>query len=172
VRYLGLIILSKAKPAMVSPDIIDQVRQILETDEVSSVRRVAVKTLGKLTSSGSTRYLCELLRQSQQADWTSTLLEALHDSGDPSAVETMLEVLHRKGSTGLLDMFASPWRYLLRIEFLNELIRFLPVTQPLIARLSLAYDIRVLPDGSVCLPDGRRLSRDAAVRWLKIDRSG
>jgi HEAT repeat protein len=172
VRYLGLIILSKAKPAMVSPDIIRQIRLCLETDEAAGVRRAAVKTLGKLTGADSTRYLCELLRQSRQADWTTTLLETLYDSGDPSAVETMLEVLQLRGSAGLLDMFASPWRYLLRIEFLNDLVRFLPVTQPLIARLSLAYDIRVLPDGSVCLPDGRRLSRDAAVRWLRIERSG
>jgi hypothetical protein len=70
----------------------------------------------------------------------------------------------------MLDMFSSPWRYLLRIEFLSELVRLLPVTQPLVARLSLAHDLRVLPDGSICLSDGRRLSHEAAVRWLKIER--
>jgi HEAT repeat protein len=172
VRYLGLVVLSKAKPVSVSPEIIIQIRQQLETSETPGVRRAAIKALGKLTGTESTPYVCQLLRKSDQPDWTITLLETLHDIGDPRAVETMVETLRLRGSTGLLDMFTSPWRYLLRTEFLSELVRFLPVTQPLVARLSLAHDIRVLSDGSVCLSDGRRLSHEAAMRWLKVERQG
>ena len=68
------------------------------------------------------------------------------------------------------DMIGSPWLYLLRLEFLTELLRFLPATQPIIARLSFAFEMRVLPDDAVFLSDGRRVTRALAMRWLKAER--
>ena len=82
----------------------------------------------------------------------------------------MVEVLQR-GSTGPLDTIGSPWFFsLLRLEFLSELLRFLPATQPIIARLSFAFEMRVLPDDAVFLSDGRRVAYTFAIRWLKDER--
>ena len=170
VRYIALLVLAKATPERVPPEVLRQIRDCIEADDEPHIRRAAVKALGKLEGPHATLYLCERLRKSNHEAWTLALLETLHDIGDPRAVETMVEVLQLRGSTGPLDMIGSPWLYLLRLEFLSELLRFLPVTQPIIARLSFAFEMRVLPDDTVFLSDGRRVTRALAIRWLKAER--
>jgi len=55
-----------------------------------------------------------------------------------------------------------------RPEPLSELTAHLPATWVSLGQLCLAYNIRVLPDHSVILPDGRQMPCEKALPWLRM----
>lgn len=156
-RRVGLAGLRKLARNFVTDDVLRLVGQLVITEPPGTpLFRAAVQTLVVLDHERAVYFLLDRLPRRCWSDLTPAIAQILSGTGRPQVVPVILDICD-----------VSAWHYLARVEFLCELIQHRPLTDSVLCSLCFAYNIRILPDSSVVLPDGRTLSCQDAVKWLR-----
>ncbi len=147
-------------PGLLKRHHIEKVKLLFETSSSIDVKSAAMHVLGQFSKENpgefDRTYLISLLTKFEEFSTRpgSTLIHELLEIGDPSFVAPVIK------KTG------PNWPRLVQPAFLPELLIHGMVYKNLMYRLCLNYNIRVMPDNHIYLPDGRYLPAHKAAKWL------